>query len=73
LQNLIPEIFQLKLLRNWKYPEINIELPFKELEDLPDLLRIRDYEFKGKQFCQLKDQELIQFLESWKYFSYREL
>ena len=54
-------------MKNWIYPDVNIGLPFKELDDLPDLIRARDYEFKGKVFCQLKGHELINFLMNWEY------
>jgi len=66
LSQLIPKKFEKQLLKNWKYPNGTIELPFKELEDLPDLMKLRDYDVKGREYCTLSGPELVEFLEAWK-------
>jgi len=66
LNQLIPKHFEKKPLKNWEYPNGTIDLPFKELEDLPDVMKLRDYEVKGKEVCGLGGSELIEFLENWK-------
>ncbi|RZJ98952.1 MAG: hypothetical protein EOO46_23255 [Flavobacterium sp.] len=66
LNHLIPIKFEKNTLKNWTYPNVTIDLPFRELEDLPDLMKLRDYEIKGKQYCPLSGSDLIEFLESWK-------
>ncbi len=66
LSQLIVDDFEIKPLVRWNYPSEKIDLPFRELEDVPDLVRIRDYEVKGRQYTNMSGVELIEFLKNWK-------
>jgi hypothetical protein len=58
-------------LNNWTYPKLQVDFtafPEKEPEDLPDALRLVDIVGELPQkWCQLKGEELIDFLEKWTY------
>lgn len=59
-----------KITKKWTYPQVNINLPYKEIEDLPNCIRLKDFDVPGREYCSLKGKELAQFLENWKYASF---
>ena len=72
LRQLIVDDFEIKPLVKWNYPSEKIDLPFRELEDVPDLVRIRDFEVKGRQYTNISGTELTEFLEKWRFIENKD-
>lgn len=59
-----------KVLKKWNYPQVEINLPYKEIEDLPNVIRLKDFDVPGREYSNLKGRELAKFLEDWKYIEF---
>jgi len=68
MQDVICEEVKSPVLKNWVYPEIQVDFvqwPEKEPEDLPDSLRLEDVIAEPQQWSGLRGKELIALLENW--------
>lgn len=61
-----------KIIKKWNYPQVNIDLPYKEIEDSPNVIRLKDFDVPGREYSNLKGKELVKFLEDWKFLENKE-
>jgi len=72
MNKLIDKEVIVHILKNWQYPELNIDsslFPAQEPEDLPDAIRWQDVVKETPKWMKLKGDDLVKFLEEWTYVS----
>ena len=63
---LLKKKLELKIFQNYTYPTVNINLQQRELDDAPDVMRVKDYEVGEKRYYEPKGKDLVHYLQNWK-------